>query len=126
MENETIQIFANQVDIADYEEVLRRDPEHADLGNPQGNVYGIRYYVRVTLESGARYLHYKAFSRTDLDDAVTLQVAVSKRREINLKHWAEVDPAYGSSDWRDADVEREYQFSSALAAGDYERADLYC
>ena len=126
MDNETIQIQANQVDIQDYEEVLYRDAESADMGNPQGNVYGIRYYVRVTLEDGARYLHYKAFDKADLNDAVTLQVAVSSRGAINLKHWAEVDPAYGSSDWADAEVERDYQFRSSLAKGDYERADICC
>ena len=86
MDKETIQISANQVDIQDYEEVLHRDPEHADMGNPQGNIYGFRYYVRVTLEDGTRYVHYKAFDRADLDDAVTLQVAVSSRGAINLKH----------------------------------------
>ena len=126
MENETIQISANQVDLQDYEEVLYRDAESADMGNPQGNVYGIRYYVRVTLEDGTRYVHYKAFDRADLDDAVALQVAVSSRGAINLKHWAEVDPAYGSKAYEAAEEERDYQFQSSLASGDYERADLYC
>ena len=126
MDNETIQIQANQVDIQDYEEVLYRDAESADMGNPQGNVYGIRYYVRVTLESGSRYLHYQAWDRADIGEAMTLKNAVQNRRVINLKHWAEVDPAYGSSDWADADVERDYQFRSSLAKGDYERADIYC
>ena len=126
MDKETIQISANQVDIQDYEEVLHRDPEHADMGNPQGNIYGIRYYVRVTLEDGTRYVHYKAFDRADLDDAVTLQVAVSSRGAINLKHWVEVDPAYGSKAYEVADEEREYQFQSSLAVGDYGRADLFC
>ena len=126
MDKETIQISANQVDIVDYEEVLHRDPEHADVGNPQGNVYGIRYYVRVTLEDGTRYLHFKGFDKADLDDAVTLQVAVSKRRVIDLKHWVEVDPAYGSKAYEVADEEREYQFQSSLAVGDYGRAELFC
>jgi hypothetical protein len=126
MDKETIQISANQVDIVDYEEVLHRDPEHADVGNPQGNVYGIRYYVRVTLEDGTRYLHFKGFDKADLDDAVTLQVAVSKRRVIDLKHWVEVDPAYGSKAYEVADEEREYQFRSSLATGDYGRAELFC
>ena len=126
MDKETIQISANQVDIQDYEEVLHRDPEHADVGNPQGNVYGIRYYVRVTLEDGTRYLHYKAWDRADLDEAMTLKNAVQNRRVIDLKHWVEVDPAYGSKAYEVADEEREYQFRSSLAVGDYGRADLFC
>ena len=126
MENETIQISANQVDLQDYEEVLYRDAESADMGNPQGNVYGIRYYVRVTLEDGTRYVHHRAFDRADLDEAVTLQVAVSSRGAINLKHWVEVNPAYGSKAYEAAEEERDYQFQSSLASGDYERADLYC
>jgi len=126
MDKETIQISANQVDLVDYEEVLYQDPEYADVGNPRGNVYGIRYYVRVTLEDGTRYLHFKGFNEADLDNAVTLQVAVSKRRVIDLKHWVEVDPAYGSKAYEIADEEREYQFQSSLAVGDYGRADLFC
>jgi len=127
MENETIQISANQVDLQSYERVLYRDPEQAEMGNPQGNVYGIRYYVRVTLEDGTRYVHHKAFDRADLDDAVTLQVAVSSRGVINLEHWSYSDsPAYGSKAWAEAEEERDYQFQSSLASGDYERADLYC
>lgn len=126
MDKETIQISANQVDIQDYEEVLHRDPEHADVGNPQGNVYGIRYYVRVTLEDGTRYLHYKAWDRADLGEAMTLKNAVQNRRVIDLKHWVEVDPAYGSKAYEVADEEREYQFQTSLAVGDYGRADLFC
>ena len=125
MEKETIQISANQVDIVDYEEVLRRDPEYADVGNPQGNVYGIRYYVRVTLEDGTRYLHFKGFDEAD-KRLSELQAAVAKRGVINLEYWAGIYPVYGSKAWEREDAEREYQFRSALAAGDHERADLYC
>lgn len=126
MEKETIQISANQVDTVDYEEVLYRNPEMSDMSNPEGCVYGIRYYVRVTLEDGTRYLHYKAWDEADIGEAVTLKTAVQNRRVINLKHWVEIDSAYGSKAWEGADQERDYQFQSAVAVGDYGRADLYC
>ena len=120
MEKETIQISAHQLDIVNHEEVLYRCPEDGELR------YGIRYYLRATLEDGTRFLHFKGFDDEADKRLSELEAAVAKRGVINLEYWAGTYPAYGSKAWEREDEEREYQFRSALAAGDHERADLFC
>lgn len=97
------------------ETVLGCDPEFADMGNPSGAIYRKRYFVAVTTENGARFVHQTNFAL--FEDAAKLADRVRLAGEINLELWTESFPVYGSPKWEAEDAERLFNFQAAGMSG---------
>lgn len=98
------------------ETILDYDPEFADMGNPDGAVYGKRYFVEVTTEDGARFVHQTNF--TSFEDAAKLADRVRLAGEINPEKWSEAFPVFGSLKWEAEEAERWFNLQAARMSGD--------
>jgi hypothetical protein len=84
--------------------VVGRDPEMADIDNPNGYRYGYSAYVVLEDQNGRRWIHSKKFVKRWEDDAMAaaapflhaVQVHLDAGGEIRFEFWTETDPAYGS------------------------------
>ena len=88
-------------------EVVRFDPEWADMSNPSGAVYGERIMVCATTRRGRRFIHSHIFDATEVDRAERLVARIKDAGRINLDHWNETYEVYGSDAWCAADEQRE-------------------
>lgn len=94
--------------VAETTVVVARNPEMADMSNPNGEVYGTRYDVRVETESGNRWVYTGAswVSRHDPAEAerqaeffaarVNGALRVSGGAALDERYWEETNPVYGS------------------------------
>jgi len=128
-----MKITAQQVSTKANQEVIYSDPEFAEMGNPRGDIVRSVYRVVIELDDGSRYLHHRGFSNPvdGDDDQIALKVEaladrVAKAGEINLEHWFETYPSYGSAAWRVEESERRHNFEVASFYGDEEGMDRYC
>lgn len=97
------------------ETVIGEDSEFADIGNPRGYLYGPIHIVRATTQSGRRFLHEHIFPTPE--GAHALAQKVQARGGINLTHWSETYPEYGSQAWEEEDRTRQVSLASALRYG---------
>jgi hypothetical protein len=127
-----MKITAKQVSTYSSEEVVRSDPEFADVGNPSGAVFRLVSRVLIELEDGTRILNNRGFSNPvdGNNEEVAAKVEaladrVRKAGEINLAHWFETHSVYGSLSWENEETERRHNLEVALRSGNYEAADRY-
>lgn len=83
---------------------LGRNPEMADIDNPNGDIMGYAARVWVEKANGARISH--DYSVTDRDEGKAaagvqelcdrINVCLSSGGSLNMAHWHEEQPAYGS------------------------------
>lgn len=99
-------------------------------------VVGESYYVTVTAPNGRRWAHERRWNNTAIvrcDDAdfgayvqrdwegtgkaaaEALAEAVIDRARIDLAHWVEIDPAYGSDAYQRQGIEAERAFADRFA-----------
>lgn len=78
--------------------VMGSDPEMADMSNPSGNLYGLRYYVVVTNTKGDRWAHDHGFKNEVAAEmlAKAVQKALDAGKKLDSAHWTEHYPVYGS------------------------------
>lgn len=101
---------------------------HAGRDLEEGTpIIGTVYYVVATFSDGSRYAHDATFVDTQLvkDDecelgayyeticdaeekAEKLCARIASASDINLIHWQEIDPVYGSNQYQTQDTERKY------------------
>lgn len=78
-----------------------RNPEFADINNPNGNVYKELFWITVTLNDGTRYDHYFITDNIKEIDALLTRMKIfiegSDKLDLeNSKVWALGTPVYGS------------------------------
>ena len=81
--------------------ITGRNPENADMSNPDGNYYGERFYAIATAPNGARRRHYRMFKTEQLAEDFYLFFAAP----IWADDWFETDPEYGSRAYEAAEPE---------------------
>ena len=89
------------------DEVVRFDPEWADMSNPTGAVYGQRIQIHATTPKGRRFIHSHTFATTEAERAERLVARIKDAGRINIYHWNETFEIYGSDAWCAADEQRE-------------------
>jgi len=127
-----MKIKAQKVSTYSSEEVLYSNPENADMGNPNGDTFGLVYRVLIELEDGSRYLHNRGFSNPvdgDYDEIESKVEALANRvreaGEVNLEHWFQTHSVYGSDAWVGDESDRRYRLETALRFGDAEAIEQY-
>jgi hypothetical protein len=120
MLNTKIQI--ERVDVRKDVAVVDQNPEFADMCNPQGYIYRHTFDVLAMTEGGRRFRHRHFFGE-DRDKADALAIKVLHRGEIDLSHWNETYPEYGSPAWAVEDAHRQVDLACALRRGDMEEVD---
>jgi hypothetical protein len=86
--------------------ILGFNPENADMGNPNGTIYGKALFIAAVTPSGRRFVHHVDFDENEEDRASRFAAKVLARSEIDLEYWNETFEVYGSSAWCAADAER--------------------
>jgi hypothetical protein len=107
---------------------------HPEDGTP---VIGEAYFVMITAPDGRRWAHERRWANTAIvrcDDAdfgayvkrdwegegraaaEALAEAVIDRARVDLTHWVEVDPAYGSDAYQRQGIEAERAFADRFDA----------
>lgn len=123
MPNTKIKI--QQVDVRQDTVVIEQDGEFVDMSNPHGFVYGQRFVVLAITEDGRRFSHHKLFHYQHREAADALAIKVLHRGEIDLSHWLETYPVYGSLAWEDEEDDRRANLHHALSRGDSEEIDRW-
>src|SRR4051812_5130372 len=92
-------------DVRDDVVVVGVNPEMADYDNPEGNLFGVAYYVVATNEAGDRRCHFVGSERWAggpvAAQAARLAAALTARAAkgsmpVGFAAWADDRPAYGS------------------------------
>ena len=88
--------------------VAGRNPENADVSNPDGAWYGVDFYVEAQTRGGA-YAHDKTFD--DREDAIAYEAVVSKAfaagAGMSLDHWHFDRIPYGCLGWDEQEIANE-------------------
>ena len=89
------------ITISEIQMVVDQDGEHADWANPNGYIYGSRFYLSFATEEGEVWGHFKLYE--SLEEAYALQEKVRKHLDnggsLNMEHWRFDRYVYGSKAW---------------------------
>lgn len=85
------------------ETVVGQDFEFRELGNPDGFIFGNKAFVFAETVSGERFVHSVSFEVDEVNKADRLAERVVAAGEIDLAHWVEHFPVYGSASWAEAE-----------------------
>jgi hypothetical protein len=118
----TNKIQIERVDVGRDAVVVAYNSEFADMSNPTGAIYRHTFEVMAITKDGRRFRHHHFFG-DDRDAADRLAIRVLYRGEVDLAHWTETYPEYGSSAWAVEEVYRQADLACAVARGDWEEAD---
>ena len=91
--------------------------------NEDGPVFGNEFVVVAESATGRRWVHHHGFDAPY--GAERLAARVTEARVINLDHWVETYPIYGSSAWEVEDGERDMNLRSAIHRGDRDAIERY-
>jgi hypothetical protein len=91
--------------------------------NEDGPVFGDEFVVVAESATGRRWVHKQDFDTAE--GAERLAARVEKARVIDLTHWVETYPVYGSSAWEVEDGERHLNLLHAIHSGDREGIERY-
>jgi hypothetical protein len=105
------------------EAVIGTDPEMADMGNPNGHIYGRKLLVEAVTADGRRFLYGREFASFEAAHKFALRVEAFGA--INRDLWNETFPVYGSQAWEVEDAERRLNLEAAVRAGDAEGIERY-
>lgn len=92
------------IGVVDFEVVLYTNPELADVGNPEGRVWGTRWMVMAEASDGRRML-YEGIHFDNREEAERFSSLFSGWDPEEGGFWIEVDPCYGSESYANEDVE---------------------
>ena len=104
-----------------FRDIVDFNSEFADMGNPNGAIYGNVFFVIVETKLGSRYSHVNRFD--NLHDAEKLALRVQAHGVIDLAHWNQSYSVYGSAAWEGEEVYRRIDLQNAISAGDSEAID---
>ena len=102
-------------------DIVDFNSEFADMGNPNGAIYGDVFFVIAETKLGARYSHVNRFD--NLHDAEKLALRVQRHGVIDLAHWNQSYSVYGSAAWEGEEVYRRIDLQNAISTGDFEAID---
>jgi hypothetical protein len=108
------------VEIRSVTVVIGRNPENADMGNPNGDYYGDRFYAIATAPDGQRRRHEGMFRTAELAEDFYVLFAAP----IWSDDWFDTYPEYGSPAYEA--VEPEVVAAEKRDALDYERFHPVC
>lgn len=99
------------ISVASEMRVVGQDPEHADIVNPRGEIFGEVFFVTATTTRGEVEMH--DFHSMDVEQirnlAARIQEHLDDGEELNADHWLQWRSIYGSPAWDEmAEVEREH------------------
>jgi hypothetical protein len=103
--------------------VIGAHPENADMGNPNGYIWGDRFFIIAEFPNGRRMKHPHPFKNEG--DAEILAKKVQERGEITPKHWVEFYPVYGSAAWHNEETQRRHALEIAVANNDQELMEQF-
>ena len=103
---------------------MGRDPEMADVTNPHGIRWGWVAHVVVEDEDGSRLAHNQGFVSYNEDDAAAsadvlrskVAAHLAAEGKLNLQHWFDVDPRYGSDAYIKGGYEQQQVWREKEAA----------
>ena len=101
-----------------FRDIVDFNSEFADMGNPDGAIYGDLFFVMVETKQGERYSHVNRFD--NLKDAEKLALRVQRHGWIDLANWYQSYSVYGSAAWEGEEVYRRIDLQNAISAGDRE------
>jgi len=100
-------------DAASIVAIVGQNPEMADIENPRGYIYAVRWFVQGEAHDGSRANHTHIFA--DAADALRLaeriRAAVLAGKKLDSQRWVWVNPAYGS----DAYIKGGYELMQLLS-----------
>ena len=93
-----------QVEIMMLPAEMGRDPEMADICNPQGIHWGWAAHVVVESDDGSRVAHNQGFTSFDEQDAAAqaeglrgkVEAHLAVGGKLDMQHWHDLVPRYGS------------------------------
>lgn len=91
--------------------------------NEDGDIFGDEFAVVAESPTGRRWVHREAFAKVEVAGRVARRVEAAG--VINLEHWVETYPVYGSAAWEVEDGERAANLRFALQAGDAEAIERF-
>jgi len=97
------------------QEVVGIDPEAADMGNPDGAIYGNVHRVEAEDADGRRWFHNRTFA--DEDAAWRMSCKVNRKGEIDLDFWTRTFDRYGSPAWEAGERDRQMAHDMGPLAG---------
>ena len=104
-----------------FRDIVDFNSEFADMGNPNGAIYGDVFFVIVETKHGERYSHQNRFD--NLEEAQKLALRVQRHGVIDLAHWNQSYSVYGSASWEGEEVYRRIDLQNAISTGDFEAID---
>ena len=110
---QTVRIFTNKA-------IIGVNPENADMSNPEGYIWGNVSILQAEGATGRRYNHKADLPLPELEK---LEKRVRAARVINLEHWVETYPAYGSVAYEVENADRDFLKRAAIFMGDEKEAD---
>jgi hypothetical protein len=99
-----------QIDSANYfedEAIIEFDPEFADMGNPDGAIYGRKIFIHAVTAEGARYVLGHVFEANEEERASQLVRKIERAGKIDEARWTETYAVYGSDYWQAEDRLRQ-------------------
>ena len=91
--------------------------ELADMGNPDGAIFGRMIFVFAETREGRRFVHERQFDLSQAEVAEKLAAKVARKAEINPIFWGETFEIYGSQAWGEHDNQRALAHQSSPLAG---------
>lgn len=108
--------------------VSGQNSEMADMSNPHGNLYADADYIVAETPTGRRFAHSMTVVTGAYDtgvDVVRLEALAhhlnETHPELNMDHWNEIDPCYGSEEYIAQGTEennRLREIQESVAAGE--------
>jgi hypothetical protein len=95
------------------------NPEMADMSNPRGEIYAERWVVWAEKPCGRRWQHERSFAGQHEAQRLLDRIEAAHRggRRLNLDHWVEIDPAYGSDAYVSQGIEGQRAAEERREAG---------
>ena len=95
------------------------NPDMADLHSPRGEIYAERWVVWAEKPCGRRWQHERSFSAQHDAQRLLDRIEAAHRsgRRLNLDHWSEIDPAYGSDAYVSQRIEGQRAAEERREAG---------
>lgn len=93
--------------------------ELADMGNPNGAIYGFTAFMVAIAEDGRRWQHNHRWKSSSELDAISeaqeyanrVNEKLARGRKLSEECWDEVEPVYGSKSYRQQNIESQRFFA---------------
>jgi hypothetical protein len=118
--------------------VIDYNSEMADMSNPRGEIHGDADYIIAETPTGRRFAHQttaltypNGTTKSDVTCARLEELAHhlnTTKPVLNMDHWAEIDPCYGSEAYiaQDTEAKNRYrEIREAVAAGEMGEGEAF-